>query len=196
MPKVVDAERQRARVIAATWRVVAHEGIEAATIRRIAEAADCTTGLVTHYFQSKEDILVEALRHVFATGALRVEADLDRPPLEALQAVLLDALPLDEQRLLEWRVWLIFWGQALTSRSLASEQQQNYSKWSTTVRNLLVKARQAGAVDELTDVELATIRTLAMVDGLGIRGVFDPSPGTRDVIRSAVAEYISMLRSK
>jgi len=195
VPKVVDAEQQRARIAAATWRVVASEGLEAATIRRIAEVAECSIGFVTHYFSKKEDILAYALRHVFAAGTRRVEADLDRPPLESLEATLLDALPLDEQRRLEWRVWLIFWGQALTSSSLASEQQRNYGAWADTIRGLLARARQANAIDPRTDLEIATMQTLALVDGLGIQGVFDLSRGTQEMIRSAVAGHIAALRA-
>ncbi|MGH3177968.1 MAG: TetR/AcrR family transcriptional regulator, partial [Streptosporangiaceae bacterium] len=52
MPKVVDHAARRAELVDAAWRVIAEEGLEAATMRRIAEAAGCTTGRVTHYFDS------------------------------------------------------------------------------------------------------------------------------------------------
>ena len=43
-------------------------------MRRIAEAAGCTTGLVTHYFASKDEILVAALRPSHEAAGARMRA--------------------------------------------------------------------------------------------------------------------------
>ena len=72
MPKVIDHAVRRAELVDAAWRVIAEEGLEAATMRRIAEAAGCTTGRVTHYFDSKDDVLVAALREVHSRAAKRM----------------------------------------------------------------------------------------------------------------------------
>src|SRR5580692_1468139 len=72
MPKVVDHDARRAELVDAAWRVIAAEGLEAATMRRIAQAAGCTTGRVTHYFYSKDDMLVAALREVHRRAAERM----------------------------------------------------------------------------------------------------------------------------
>ena len=50
MPAVDPSER-RAEVVAAAFGLLAEGGVEAATMRRIAAAADATTGRVTHYFE-------------------------------------------------------------------------------------------------------------------------------------------------
>ena len=181
--------------MAATWQVIANEGLEAATFRRIAKAAACTTGLVTHYFRSKEDVLISSLEHVFATGTRRVLPSFELPPLEALEATLLDCLPLDAQRILEWRVWLVFWGQALTSERLVEIQREQYSVWHSIIETLLNNAAAAGFLDPQTDVAFATKKTIALVDGLGIRGVFDPTATTQRLIRFAVKEHIEALKT-
>ena len=172
MPKVVDHAQRRRELVAATWAVVAAEGIEAATVRRIAEEAGCTTGRITHYFADKEEVLVAALRQVHRAAGKRMLAAIgQRSGLEALRAVLVEALPLDQERILEWRVWLAFWGSAATSTSLQAEQHQRYREWRGLLKRVLATAQQLSAdidLDRLVD------QIVALVDGFGLQGVLDP----------------------
>lgn len=171
MPKVVDHEQRRRELVAATWAVVAAEGIEAATVRRIAEEAGCTTGRITHYFADKEEVLVAALRQVHrAAGKRMLAATGERSGLEALRAVLAEALPLDEERILEWRVWLAFWGSAATSTSLQAEQHQRYREW----RGLLKRVLATAALPADIDLDRLVDQIVALVDGFGLQGVLDP----------------------
>ncbi|MDG2481005.1 MAG: TetR family transcriptional regulator [Alphaproteobacteria bacterium] len=61
MPKQVDHDEQRSAIAHAALRVIARVGIESATMRGIAAEADCTTGLLTHYFSSRDDLIDHAL---------------------------------------------------------------------------------------------------------------------------------------
>lgn len=172
MPRVVNHDVRRAELVAATWQVIADEGLEAATVRRIAEAAGCTTGRVTHYFESKDEVLVAALRQVHRAAAERMVAHLERTDSAALRAVLLEALPLDEPRRLEWRVWLAFWGRAAADAELRSEQERRYAEWRSLLDELVQRAgppRSASTRRTVVDVVAATI------DGLGIQAVLEPN---------------------
>ena len=171
MPKVVDHAQRRRELVAATWAVVAAEGIEAATVRRIAEEAGCTTGRITHYFADKEEVLVAALRQVHRAAGKRMLAAIgERSGLEALRAVLAEALPLDEERILEWRVWLAFWGSAATSTSLQAEQHQRYREWRGLLKRVLATAPLSADID----LDRLVDQIVALVDGFGLQGVLDP----------------------
>ena len=171
MPKVVDHAQRRRELVAATWAVVAAEGIEAATVRRIAEEAGCTTGRITHYFADKEEVLVAALRQVHRAAGKRMLAAIgQRSGLEALRAVLAEALPLDQERILEWRVWLAFWGSAATSTSLQAEQQQRYREWRGLLKRVLATAQLSADID----LDRLVDQIVALVDGFGLQGVLDP----------------------
>ena len=137
MPKIVDHAQRRADVIAATWQVIADEGMEATTMRRIAEAAGCSTGLVTHYFDSERGHPRGGSTPACSTASKRVHSHLEEPALQALQGVLLDALPLNEEILLEWRVWLIFWSEALTNKYLVAAHDRHYGERAEVVSGLL-----------------------------------------------------------
>ena len=117
MPKVVDHQQRRDEIALVACRVVARYGFSQATIVRIAREAGYTTGMVAHYFDTKQDIIVAALRLILR----RIEERLTRgagEPQTDLLAVLTEALPVDETRFMECAVWVAFWGQVPADRRL------------------------------------------------------------------------------
>ena len=183
MPKVVDHAARRAELVDAAWRVIAAEGLEAATVRRIAQAAGCTTGLVTHYFDAKDDMLVAALREVHRRAGQRMMRHLGGADIAAvLLEVILDALPMDEDRQLEWKVWLAFWGRAAVDERLRQEQQRRYAEWRGLLGKLIRRARPGDtAADRRTVVDLIA----GAIDGLGIQATLEPAKFTDARLRRA-----------
>ena len=115
MPKIVDHEQRRDEIALIACRVVAQYGFEQATIVRIARAAGCTTGMIAHYFDTKQDIIVAALRLILR----RIEERLAQADGAAdLLTLLSEALPLDQTRYMECAVWMAFWGQVPADKRL------------------------------------------------------------------------------
>ena len=117
MPKIVDHEKRRDEIALVACRVVAAHGFDQATIVRIAREAGFTSGMVAHYFDTKQEIIVAALRLILR----RIEERLT-PPAQAsstdLLTVLTEALPIDEQRYIECAFWTAFWGQVSADKRL------------------------------------------------------------------------------
>jgi TetR/AcrR family transcriptional regulator, transcriptional repressor of bet genes len=110
VPKVVDHAKRRDEIAQAACQVVADNGFERATVARIARAAGYTTGMLAHYFESKQEIILAALRLMLS----RIEQRLTRERRSGesnLVAVLSEALALDAQRFTECAFWMAFWGQ-------------------------------------------------------------------------------------
>ena len=115
MPKIVDHEQRREEIALIACRVVAQHGFEQATIVRIARAAGCTTGMIAHYFDTKQEIIVAALRLILR----RIEERLTQAEGAAdLLTLLSEALPLDQTRYTECAVWMAFWGQVPSDKRL------------------------------------------------------------------------------
>ena len=117
MPKIVDHEQRRNEIALVACRVVAQYGFEQATIVRIAREAGYTTGMVAHYFDTKQDIVIAALRLILR----RIEERLTprrRTTQPDLLALLTEALPVDETRYIECAFWIAFWGQVPADRRL------------------------------------------------------------------------------
>jgi len=117
VPKIVDHKERREQIALVACRVVAQHGFEQTTMVRIAREAGYTTGMVAHYFDTKQDIIVAALRLILH----RIETRLTLPASAArpqLLAVLTEALPVDAQRYTECAFWTAFWGQVSVDKRL------------------------------------------------------------------------------
>ena len=57
MPRTVDRDQRRAELIARAAQLIATKGIDGLTIRSVAKAAGVSTGVVSHYFSDKRDLL-------------------------------------------------------------------------------------------------------------------------------------------
>ncbi len=176
MPKVVDHEERRAELCGAVWRLASREGLEAVTVRRVAEAAGWSTGAVVHYFSDKEDLLLSAFQTVADRVSRRLEKleEQTNEPLELARAWLVEGLPLDSDRRAEVRVWFALLGLALTRPALARAQRLTYRAWRGRVAELLREAQDAGVVRADTDCPAAATALVALVDGLAIQATFEP----------------------
>jgi AcrR family transcriptional regulator len=117
MPKIVDHAKRREEIAQVTCQVVAENGFDQTTVAKIAEAAGYTTGMVAHYYESKQEIILAALRLILT----RIEERLNRQHEhsgKSLLEVLSEALPLDAQRFTECAFWMAFWGQVSADKRL------------------------------------------------------------------------------
>jgi TetR/AcrR family transcriptional regulator, transcriptional repressor of bet genes len=157
VPKVVDHAQRREEIALVACRVVAEYGFEQATIVRIAREAGYTTGMVAHYFDTKQDIIIAALRLILT----RIEARLTKPAAGSAQdllAVLTETLPIDAQRYIECAFWTAFWGQVSADKRLRrintwlhreymrlfkrciAEGWPEWADWSPTVREQVLRS--------------------------------------------------------
>ena len=176
MPKLVDHEERRGELAAAVWSLASREGLEAVTVRRVAQEAGWSTGALVHYFHDKEDLLLFAFRTVADRVGRRLaqaEARTDEP-LELARGQLLEGLPLDRERQAEVRVWFAFLGLALTRPALARTQRVTYRAWRERVADRLREAQERGEVRAGVDCAAEAAALVALVDGLAIQATFEP----------------------
>ncbi len=197
MPKVVDHEQRREELAAAVWRIAAHEGLEAVTVRRVADEAGWSTGALVHYFSDKEELLLFAFR----TGADRVGRRMaatearTADPLELARAMLAVGLPVDRARQEEVRVWFAFLGLALTRPVLARAQRVTYRSWRDRVAEYLSAAQRDGAIRADVDPAAEAAALVALVDGIAVQASFEPRrfPAARQ--RALVDTRVDELRA-
>ena len=83
MGRAVDHTQRREIFAAAALRVIMRDGIAGLTVRAVAKEAGFTTGALTHYFHSKDQLLIEASEHSATLVRDRMErAEKTRPTLE------------------------------------------------------------------------------------------------------------------
>ena len=96
----IPAPDRRSQLAATAYAVVADSGLDGLSLRTVARRVGATTGLVSHHFADRRDLLAAALEHAAATMFERVRVlPADADPLAVLAAV----LPTDEPSRQVWR---------------------------------------------------------------------------------------------
>lgn len=187
MPKQVDHDQRREELAAAVWRLVMREGVEAASIRRVAEEAGWSTGSLRHYFATQSDLLSFAMELVKRRVIARLEA-LPRTgtPQERALAVLSQVVPLDPERHAEMQVWLAFTTRSFVDPALRARRDDAHVR----LRELCRKVAVALGAREPA---LAAERMHALVDGLALHAVLAPSTTTPDRQREILAKHLEEL---
>jgi AcrR family transcriptional regulator len=174
MPKIVDHDQRRRELAQAAWNVIAESGIEGATTREIARESGYSTGVLAHYFERKDDILLEALRISHALINERL-GDLlgPRQGLEALRAFCYDTVPLGKQQIRETILEMSFWGRALVNEELREVQRTESAHWRAVLRELIVAAQDRGELAS-GDPEIMTELLAGLIDGLSVHALLYP----------------------
>jgi AcrR family transcriptional regulator len=193
MPARTDHDERRQRVARLAADLVAADGLAAATHRRIAQAAGCSTTIVSHYFSGKRDLVTATYREVGDRVAARVEAA--RGTEDPLPAILAALLPLDADRTRDWRLLFTFLGLAATDTELTAEQRARADAARAQIETALHGDQQAGRIQSDTDVAAAARHLLSLVLGMGMQALFDPAEWPPDRMRSAIADAVRQIRA-
>lgn len=196
MPKVVDADEQRWRVIDAAWNVILEDGLDGATMRRIAARAGCTTGLVTHYFASKEDLVLKMVKYSANLAGERITRALaGRQGLDALRALLIESTPISKHHADEWRIWVALWDRAMFNERLRYEWNRRSEGWEGLVRDGLRQAIEVGELSPRTPVEPLVEALAAFHYGLSLSAVMTPERSSASRIVEILDQQLAYIKS-
>jgi AcrR family transcriptional regulator len=195
MPKDVDHDERRAELLEAVWRVVARDGIERATVRVIAKETGWSTGVLAHYFADKDEILVSALHLMYERIAVRWAAKLEGlSGIEALHELVLDNLPLDDERELETKFLMNYWSRVIREGDGVPRPERRGPQLIDLLSDLVREAQQAGEIRGDDEPEDVAEGLLALIDGFSLHALLDPQRLTRERQVELVAREFDLLR--
>ena len=175
MPKIVDHEQRRRELGHAVWRVIRRDGIDGASVRTVAEEAGWSPGALRHYFASHSELLAFAMRLVVERIEGRIAA-LDRAtdPREAVEQVLHELLPLDDERRAENEVWLAFTARALIDPELRAQHNEIHDALHQACASALETLAAAGRANAGPATAVQVERLHALTDGLAVHTALWP----------------------
>ncbi|RRJ67668.1 TetR family transcriptional regulator [Paenibacillus oralis] len=196
MPKIVNHETQRRLVAEAALRVIRQSGLEQATVRKIAEEAGLSVGSMRHYFSSQVELFAFCMNIFVERVEKRLEAfELKGPLLTDLKRLLMQFLPVDEERTLEMEVWFAFHAKSLVYpelRRLSANIQDGLYKASRFVLEEIIRNRLARPN---LDIELETEKLYALIDGLAVHKIMQPDRLPAERLESLLESYLAALCS-
>ena len=182
-----DHDERRRAIAQVAIGLVAREGLEAATVRRIAAEVGFSTTIVTHYFADKQELLLWAYRAVDTWARERFEQAMAHEPVD-LVSYLLSMCAVDEVDKVNWRPLIGIWDRALRDAAFAAELHG----WiDTTLARIvaIVRLRDPGCADPNAIAK----RLLAMVQGISLQLLFDRESWTDVAVRAAFASEVELL---
>jgi TetR/AcrR family transcriptional repressor of bet genes len=190
MPKKVDHDARRVELAAAALAVIEREGMEGVTVRRVAAEAGWSRGVVEHYFDTREDLLL----FVYRVGLGRTR-DAWSPrnghsPLEGLHDWLIATLPLDGPSALNHAIYLGFAGSAAHRPRLARAVEAEGEELNQITATLLTRCVDEGLLAPPFPTDLAVDVLATFVDGLGLNVVMSPGRYTSDHVRHALRAFL------
>ncbi len=192
MPREVDHECRRELVVKIATELVAKGGLRALTVRDVAKAAGYSTAIVSHYFEDKADLLLSTYRSAVDRAARRIGKALKADPGD-VQACVAAILPITPAQRRDWRLWVAFWGMAVSDPAFEAEQKGRVDNAIAIFEDVFALRKQRGQIAGDADCALLARQTVALINGLAIQALFDPQswPAQRqiDTVMSTIEDH-------
>lgn len=175
MPKEVDHDERREELLEAVWRVIARDGMEGTTIRGIAKETGWSTGVLSHYFADKDEIITSALRLAYERIATRWDEKLEGlTGIQGLHELVLDNLPLDQERELETQVLMNYWSLMIRGHDLIARPRRRGPLLIDLLTRYVREGQEAGEIRVDEAPEDIAERLLGLIDGFSLHALLTP----------------------
>lgn len=180
MPKIVDVAERDRLVSEAAWRVMVRDGLTALSVRNVAAEAGLPPSSLRYTFPTQASVRDSAVALLVERMARRVARHGD----DDARAVLLELLPLDDERRVEMEVSLALGAMAATDRALWQAHQRTH---------LAVREACARAIDLLGADAREVAGLHALIDGLALHLVRQSHDAGDDWALVALDAYLGRL---
>ena len=156
---------RRPQLLEAAAGVIAERGIASTRITDIAERAGTSSPAILYWFESKDELLAEALT-VEEERFYRQLTD----RMEELES------PRDKLRLMlessaeeyDWTLWMELWTRALRDRSTLAARRRLDDRWRAQIAEVIRHGQRAGEFGE-ADAEEVAVVLASLIDGLAVQ---------------------------
>ena len=191
--KKVDHDLRRAEVAEAAAQVIAKEGLTGLTTRALAKSMGCSIGVLSHYFNSKEQIVQAAFDWADNRLDKRMEEVLEQnPTIDSFLPVIEAVLPLDETRDIEWRVRFNLYNHMLTSGDIVG-QREKLQAYRALLFELLKELKSNGGIRQDIDPALIANTAFDLVIGTAQNLLMIPM-AKREVHAESIFSIVENLR--
>jgi AcrR family transcriptional regulator len=174
-PRRLDGEKAQ-RIVEAMRASVGRRGAAGSTFDHVAKEAGVSRGLLHYYFGSKEQLLVEVVRHdcelrIEAMDERLARADSADAMVQALVSQL-EAFVQDEPA--TQAVVYEMLSASRHSEEIRAELAELYRRWRAHLAEALREKEKEGVISLRADAESVASVLFALGDGMGIQLISDP----------------------
>jgi TetR/AcrR family transcriptional regulator, transcriptional repressor of bet genes len=188
MPKLGMEPIRREQICRAAATVIAREGFAGTTLRKVADEAGVSTGMLNHYFTNRQDLLTQTLIFVSERTQTRTREAMEGIPAgwDRLYAMLDTALEDEVDRNEGWRVWINAYGEAVHLPELRRTIESRLQSWYPVIDHALeglVPPEPPGSIPW-------SWRLDAILNGLAIQALASEAPLAPRKVRDEVVRML------
>jgi AcrR family transcriptional regulator len=159
------------RIADAAISIVAREGLDALSVRKVADAVGVAIGSVQHHFPTRAELVLGVLNRTVERQTARVVSAPEEPTvLGSLTARLGRLLPSNNRSREEAIVWVAMAATAARDPLVGPRQREVVASSIRAIESTLRIAQQAGEVSHHLDVRETARMIDAVVDGFLLHG--------------------------
>lgn len=175
--KASEATR-RQQILHAAYTVAINEGLEALTIRTVAQRARLSTGLILFHSQTKDELVLAVLDHLLATTTvLHVTDDIRRivSPRDRLLALLRREMWRLSSEPRRTRLFFEFWELGLKRRRVRARMRRELDRYREAFRPIAEEVLRAAPARfaGVTADGLAAV-SVSFIKGCAVQSMIDP----------------------
>ncbi|GAB3565147.1 TetR/AcrR family transcriptional regulator [Spelaeicoccus albus] len=191
---MVNLTTRQQQIVDAALRIVARDGLPAASFRVLAAEVGCSLGAVQKAFPSRDALLAASFARLRERAVPLPAGEPGRPTLHAwLVELLLRLLPLDEERRAAQRQGDAFAQWALAQPSVAAAIAESDQHIRALLASLVRRARAEKEIPAHVDAASTAWALLALAQGSASQLLYSPEPED-EVRRRLNAAIGAMLR--
>jgi TetR/AcrR family transcriptional repressor of bet genes len=206
--------RRRADVINATLICISNHGIDGMTLDKVAKYAGCSKGVVTYYFENKDNLIIGAFKAFLVYYNLKINSEIQQKmtAAEMIEVTLKHILPPNSNEKQgainvsdlegiegmyishedQGRLFLHFFSKALLDRNLQEVVSTAYGEDIHGISKIFDYGNMLGHM-RVDDSESAAYGLLAMVVGLSFFRVANIQPLKSEDNRYICEDYVKRL---
>ncbi len=185
---------RREQILQAAFRVAARDRLDGLTVRRVADEAGLSSGLVFFYFKTKDALLVALLEWLLErTIVMRTdEGVLSLPtPRERFLARLRKAVDSVGRERVQVELFFDYWVMGTRHREMREKLRSALDRYREVFRPLLLEVlSESGAPQGVTAESLAAV-CVSFVEGCAVQAIMDPDNFDVESFMACVEALIS-----
>ena len=194
MPKIVDHDERRRVIVEALWRVVARDGAHEISVRHVAAEAGMPKSSIGHYVGTMPQLMGLAVDQLVQENTdYLLSLDLFSLDADMATEVLYTLVPVSERRRHMSGVWLLLAAQAGADEEFAEVLHRLNASIADGLGDLLRGMQQQGLVDSGRQIDREVRRLHALIDGLALQCMTDPSLRSEADVRAILRDEVARL---
>jgi AcrR family transcriptional regulator len=131
--------------------------------------------VLSHYFADKDEIIASALRLAYERIATRWDEKLDGlTGMSALYELVVDNLPLDDERKLETQLLMNYWSMMIRGHDLTARPRRRGPLLIDLLTRFIREGQEAGEIRPDEAPEDIAERLLGLIDGFSLHALLNP----------------------